>query len=146
MIQNQHRRFTINLSKPSKSSGSLQMPNFNMIYTSILALALSVLSSALPIWDPPACKWHPQTFTINQLSIFTPAGTNPSPYKSISFKYDVTAASSSRSSTFGTTCTHTGLDILNPNDPFQCKMATSVGFGMEHLSRSARIIILLATM
>lgn len=93
------------------------------MYASILVLAFSALSSALPLWDPPACPWHPKSFIINQLSIFTPAASNPSPYKSISFKYAVTTTTNNDSSTFSTTCAHSGLEIVNPDYPFQCQNA-----------------------
>lgn len=89
------------------------------MYTPYVVLALLTLSVALPLWDPPACKYHPQTFTISQLSIFTPTRSIPDPFQHISFNYDVTA-SGSGGSTFGTTCTHTG-DVRNPDYPYYCQ-------------------------
>src|SRR4051794_34934003 len=89
-------------------------------YASIIVVILSTLSSALPLWDPPACKYHPISFTIGDFSVFTPATTNPSPYKTISFKYDVTTAGNNPN-TFGTSCTHVGLDVENSDYPFLCQ-------------------------
>jgi len=120
-IQATHTRHPFIAASKFDSTHTSRRTTLETMYAFIIALALSTLSSALPLWDPPACKYHPQTFSINQLSIFTPTNSNPSPYKTISFDYSVTTTGSNGPATFGTTCIHTGLDVLNPGYPFYCR-------------------------